>query len=68
MMTPSMGSASANLFPTDNGSVMQTDTIDTAGTRIEQQIMDLVEEIPQFASVYHTSIIDCKFQNFDLSL
>ena len=43
-MTTFMGAATAMLFPSSNDPILQGYAIDTAGTGIEQELMDLIEE------------------------
>ena len=43
IMTSFVGSATASLFP-PSINASQQETIDTAGTRIEREIMELIEE------------------------
>ena len=49
IMTAFVGSATAALFPPSN-SVDRQGTIDTAGTTIEREIMELIEESPLLPS------------------
>ena len=44
VMTAFIGPTAALLFPSIGVSVPQTDTIDTAGSRIEQELMELLVE------------------------
>ena len=66
MMTAFMGAATASLLPnTDH--VDQSGSIDTAGTRIERDIMDLIEEGPSSSPESPLSFIDSQFEGIGMS-
>ena len=64
MMTAFIGSAAALLFSSNGVSVSHPDAIDTSGTRIEQELMDWVEESQLTKSL--TSFIDSEFEEATL--
>ena len=61
-LTTFMGAATAMLFPSDGAIIFQGDKIDTAGTGIEQELMELFEgnHIPSLTS--RTSFVDNKWK------
>ena len=61
-MTAFIGPTAALLFPSNSVSVPQTDTIDTAGTRIEQELMELVVENQLPSPIFLFSFIDSEFE------
>ena len=61
-MTTFMGAATAMLFPSSNGPILQGYAIDTAGTGIQQEQMDLIEESRVISPVSLTSFVDCEFE------
>ena len=61
-MTAFKGSAAALLFPSNSVSVHHPDIIDTAGLRIEQELMELVVENQLSSPLFLTSVIDSEFE------
>ena len=61
-----VGSATAALFPPSN-SIDRQGTIDTTGTTIEREIMELIEESPLSPSTSSLSFIDSEFEEVDMS-
>ena len=61
-MTTFKGAVTAMFFPADSVTIPQDGTIDTAGTGIEQELMELIEgnRIPSLAS--RTSFMDSEFE------
>ena len=66
IMAAFVGSATAALFPPSN-SVDRQGTIDIAGTTIEREIMELIEESPLSPSSSSLSFIDSEFEEVDMS-
>ena len=60
IMTAFVGSATASVFPPSNKSG-QEESIDTSGTRIESEIMALIEEIPFSSPASTLSFIHSEF-------
>ena len=61
-MTAFVGSAAALLFPSGGNGVPPQDTIDVRGTRIERELMDLIEgDLPSTAS-FLPSFIDSELE------
>ena len=65
IMTAFMGSATASLFP-PSISVDYQETIDTAGSYIEREIMELLEENPLSSPVSIQSFVDSEFEEVDM--
>ena len=65
IMTAFMGSATASLFP-PSISVSYQETIDTAGSYIEREIMELLEENPLSSPVSIQSFVDSEFEEVDM--
>ena len=61
IMTAFVGSATASLFPPSNH-VGQQESIDTVGTHIEREIMELIEEGPSSSPASPLSFIDSEFE------
>ena len=61
-MSTFMGAATAMLFPPNSIAISQNETIDTAGTGIEQELMELIEEnrVPTPTSI--TSFVDSEYE------
>ena len=66
IMAAFVGSTTAALFPPSN-SVDRQGTIDIAGTTIEREIMELIEESPLSPSSSSLSFIDSEFEEVDMS-
>ena len=61
-MTAFIGPTAALLFPSNSVSVPRTDTIDTVGTRIEQELMELVVENQLPSPISLSSFIYSEFE------
>ena len=57
-----MGAATAMLFPSNNDPILQCNVIDTAGTGIEQELLELIEESRVISPVSLTSFVDSEFE------
>ena len=66
IMAAFVGSATAALFSPLN-SIDRQGTIGTAGTTIEKEIIDLIEESPLSPSTSSLSFIDSEFEEVDMS-
>ena len=60
-MTTFMGAATAMLFLSSNDPILQGNVIDTTGTGIEQELMELDEESRVVSPVSLTSFVDSEF-------
>ena len=61
-MSAFVGAAAASLFPSSAVPYRNKETIDTAGSQIERQLMELVEEHQSNDSVSPPSFIDTEFE------
>ena len=61
-MTTFMGAATAMLFPSSNDPILQSNVIDTTGTGIEQELMELIEESRVVSPDSLTSFVDSEFE------
>ena len=61
-MTTFMGAATAMLFPSSNDPILQGNVIDTIGTGIEQEVIELIEESRVVSPVSLTSFVDSEFE------
>ena len=61
-MTTFMGAATAMLFPANDDTISQVGVMDTTGTGIEQELMELIEESRVISSASPTSFIDSEFE------
>ena len=61
-MSAFVGAAAATLFPSSAVSYQNEETIDTTGSQIERQLMELVEEHQSNDSVSPPSLIDTEFE------
>ena len=61
-MTTFMGAATAMFFPSSNDPILQGNVIDTTGTGIEQELMELIEESRIVSPVSLTSFVDSEFE------
>ena len=61
-MSAFVGAAAATLFPSSAVPYQNEETIDTAGSQIERQLMELVEEHQSNDSVSPPSFIDTEFE------
>ena len=66
MMFAFVGSAAAVLFPQPNP-INRQETVDTAGSSIEREIMELIEETPLSPSASPLSFIDSEFEEVNMS-
>ena len=66
IMAAFVGSATAASFPPSN-SIDRQGTIDTAGTTIKREIMELIEESPLSPSTSSLSFMDSQFEEVDIS-
>ena len=62
VMTTFMGAATAKLFPSGNDPILQGSVIDTTGTGIEQELMELIEESRVISPASLISFIDSEFE------
>ena len=66
-MTAFMGAASATLFPPQSVEDSLHETIDTAGTNIERQLMEVIDEHNFGRELSSTSFIDTEFEDSPMS-
>ena len=67
MMTAFVGAASATLFASESEDPAVSEIIDTAGTRIERQMMDIIEEHHFSRESSSTSFIDTELEDTPMS-
>ena len=67
MMTAFVGATPATLFTSEPGSPVVTEIIDTAGTQIERQMMDIIEEHHFSRESSLTSFIDTELEDSPMS-
>ena len=61
-MTTFIGAATAKLFPSSNDPNLQGSVIDTTGTGIEQELMELIEESRVISPASTTSFVDSELE------
>ena len=62
VMTTFMGTATAMLFPSNNDPILHDNVIDTVGTGIEQEFLELIEESRVVSPVSLTSFVHSEFE------
>ena len=67
MMTAFVGATSATLFASEPEDPVVTEIIDTAGTQIERQMMDIIEEHQFSRESSSTSFIDTELEDSPMS-
>ena len=67
VMTAFMGAATASLFPTSASGSGEDEVIDISGTRIERQLVDLMEEDQHIHESPSTSFIDTELEDSPIS-
>ena len=67
VMTAFMGAATASLFPTSTSGSREDEVIDISGTRIERQLVDLMEEDQHIYESPSTSFIDTELEDSPMS-
>ena len=66
-MTAFMGAATASLFPTSTRGSREDEVIDISGTRIERQLVDLMDEDQHIYESPSTSFIDTELEDSPMS-
>ena len=61
-MSVFVGAAAATLFPSSSVPYQSEEVIDTAGSQIETQLMELIDEHQSHRSSSPTSFIDTEFE------